>query len=209
MKKYIKCIVAFLLLILTISGVIKLSPIFIDGYNMYKDAIEEMSIEDKVEQIRQQEGYVPIKDISPEFRKLVVSVEDHRFYWHFGLDLIATGKAFLTNIKHNSIIAGGSTITQQLAKNMYFTFEKKYERKVAELLVAFKLEWWLTKKEILELYCNIVYFGNDCYGIKEAAKHYYGIQPDEINKEQASALVKTLKSPNANNPNRLSQELVQ
>jgi membrane peptidoglycan carboxypeptidase len=96
---------------------------------------------------------------------------------------------------------GGSTITQQLAKNMYFSFEKKYERKVAELFVAFQLEKELTKDEILELYCNIAYYGEGCYGLKQAAEHYYGVDPLELSEVQIVALVWTLKSPNNYNPN--------
>ena len=94
---------------------------------------------------------------------------------------------------------GGSTITQQLAKNLYFTFDKKLERKVAELFVAFQLEHMLTKDEILELYCNVVYFGEGCYGLQEASEHYYNISSDELSVEQASALAFTIKRPNYNN----------
>ena len=107
----------------------------------------------------------------------------------------------LKNVVARSTVEGGSSITQQLAKNMYFSFEKRYERKVAELFVAFDLEKSASKDDILEMYCNIAYFGEGCYGLREATLHYYNLEPLEISTEQAASLVKTLKSPNYYNPN--------
>jgi membrane peptidoglycan carboxypeptidase len=168
---------------------------------MYRDAVDAVSIEDRVAEIRADENFVTIDSIAPSFLTQLIAAEDQRFYSHGGIDLISTGRALLTNVKSGSFSEGGSSITQQLAKNMYFTFEKRLDRKVAELLVAFRLEKMLTKDEILDLYCNIAYFGENMYGIREASLHYYGIEPIDLSEEQSGALVLTLKSPSVNNPN--------
>ncbi len=160
-----------------------------------------MSISDKVEEIRQDENYITFDEIPEEYINQVLKSEDKRFYYHLGFDPISTTRAMANNIMAGRFEQGGSTITQQLAKNMYFSFEKKYERKVAELFVAFQLEKELTKDEILELYCNIAYYGEGCYGLKQAAEHYYGVDPLELSEVQIVALVWTLKSPNNYNPN--------
>lgn len=172
-----------------------------EGYDMYRNAVGLQSITNKVENLKQDDSYMTIDKISEEFKKQIIQSEDRRFYYHFGIDPIAMARATMHNIQERSFVEGGSTITQQLAKNLYFTFDKKLERKVAELFVAFQLEHMLTKDEILELYCNVVYFGEGCYGLQEASEHYYNISSDKLSEEQASALAFTIKSPNYYNPN--------
>ncbi|MGB4984723.1 MAG: biosynthetic peptidoglycan transglycosylase, partial [Erysipelotrichaceae bacterium] len=130
-----------------------------------------------------------------------IESEDKRFYTHPGFDVIAIIRATYNNIKARGFVQGGSTITQQLAKNMYFSFEKTLERKVGELLMALKMERELTKNEIMELYINIIYFGEECYGIKEAARHYYNVDVNKLDLKQMKILVETIKSPSAFNPN--------
>lgn len=200
-KKKVRISILVLALIGLIAGIIKISPTVVTGYEMYKTAIETMSISDKVEEIRQDENYITFDEIPEEYINQVLKSEDKRFYYHLGFDPISTTRAMANNIMAGRFEQGGSTITQQLAKNMYFSFEKNYERKVAELFVAFKLEKELTKDEILELYCNIAYYGEGCYGLKQAAEHYYGVDPLELSEVQIVALVWTLKSPNNYNPN--------
>ncbi len=200
-NKKVRISILVLALIGLIAGIIKISPIVVTGYEMYKTAIETMSISDKVEEIRQDENYITFDEIPEEYIKQVLKSEDRRFYYHLGFDPISTTRAMVNNIMAGRFEQGGSTITQQLAKNMYFSFEKNYERKVAELFVAFQLEKELTKDEILELYCNIAYYGEGCYGLKQAAEHYYGVDPLELSEVQIVALVWTLKSPNNYNPN--------
>ncbi len=199
--KKVRISILVLALIGLIAGIIKISPIVVTGYEMYKTAVETMSISDKVEEIRQDENYITFDEIPEEYINQVLKSEDKRFYYHLGFDPISTTRAMANNIMAGRFEQGGSTITQQLAKNMYFSFEKKYERKVAELFVAFQLEKELTKDEILELYCNIAYYGEGCYGLKQAAEHYYGVDPLELSEVQIVALVWTLKSPNNYNPN--------
>ncbi|MDF2871082.1 MAG: glycosyl transferase family 51 [Anaerocolumna sp.] len=199
--KKVRISILVLALIGLIAGIIKISPIVVTGYEMYKTAVEAMSISDKVEEIRQDKNYITFDEIPEEYIKQVLRSEDKRFYYHFGFDPISTTRAMANNLMAGRFEQGGSTITQQLAKNMYFSFEKNYERKVAELFVAFQLEKELTKDEILELYCNIAYYGEGCYGLKQAAEHYYGVDPLELSEVQIVALVWTLKSPNNYNPN--------
>ena len=103
---------------------------------------------------------------------------------------------------------GGSTITQQLAKNLCLTFEKSLDRKVAEVIIAYQLEKNYSKDEILEMYLNITYLGEGNYGIKAASNYYYHIEPSELTKEQAKILVKTLKSPNVYNPSKISNSVI-
>lgn len=205
MKKhfFIFSITALFLLSL-IFVLIKVAPIVIGGYDLYKEAVMNQSLEDKITEIKNDENYISIDEVSPEFLDLIIQSEDHRFYSHNGIDLLATTRAMYHNLKAHAFVQGGSTITQQLAKNLYFSFEKRYERKIAELFVAFDLEKLLTKQDILELYCNVIYFGEGCYGLNEATEHYYNISPNQLSTSQSVALIKTIKSPNHYNPNALA-----
>ena len=133
----------------------------IRGYDMYKDAIAQVSLEDKVSEIRSKESYTVFSDLPETYTDAVLSVEDHRFYGHIGIDPIAITRAMVNDVKAGRFVEGGSTITQQLAKNLYFTQEKKMERKVAEVFMAFALERDYSKNEILELYVNTIYFGKE------------------------------------------------
>ena len=140
-----------------------------NGYSIYKNALKEMPLSEKVTAIREKENYVKIEELPEIYLKAVVSVEDHRFYDHNGIDIIAIGRAVFNDIKEMSFVQGGSTITQQIAKNTYFTQEKKFTRKIAEVFMAFDLEKNYEKDEILELYLNTSYFGDGYNTAKEAA----------------------------------------
>ena len=156
------------LLVLFLVG-LSISLIFIgNGYNMFKTAIEETPLEEKVEEIREKENYTTIEEMPQMYINAVISVEDKRFFTHPGIDIIAIGRAALNDIKAMSFVEGGSTITQQLAKNIYFTQEKKITRKIAEVFMAFDIEKAYDKNEILELYLNTSYFGDGYYTVKEA-----------------------------------------
>ena len=109
-----------------------------------------------------------------------MAVEDHRFYAHPGFDVIATGRALVDDLKAGAIVEGGSTITQQLAKNQYFTQEQTVERKVAEVFMALTMEQRFTKREILELYVNSIYFGDGYEGIGNASVGYFGKEPGAL-----------------------------
>lgn len=201
MKKKFIWLFSVILLSVFLLGITKIAPILSNGYEMYQEAINKNSVESVVDQIKAKEGYITLEYIPEDYIKELLESEDKRFFYHFGMDPIATARAMYHNIKAGAMKEGGSTITQQLAKNMYFSFEKKLDRKVAEVFVAFELEKKLTKNEILELYLNVIYFGEGCYGVKEAANHYYGVEPESLNEEQIGELVFTIKSPNNYNPN--------
>ena len=166
-----------------------------DGYQMYKKVTEDVSIEEKVKEIQSKPSYVKIDDVSKEYLDAVVSIEDKRFRSHFGIDLYSIGRAFINNVENKKILGGGSTITQQLAKNMYFTQKKKLARKVAEVFVTLQLEEMYSKDEILELYINIIYFGDGYYGIKDASNGYLNKEPNELDLNEATLLAGIPNAP--------------
>lgn len=190
-KKLIKIII-LLIVIIVMCIVLK---ICIVGYNMYQQAIANMSLPDKVEQIRSSENYIKIENMPQDYKNAVISIEDHRFESHGGIDYIATFRAVIKDISEGQLSEGGSTITQQLAKNMYFTKEKKFERKVAELLVAFKLEKEYSKDDILEMYINIMYFGSGYYGIGDACEGYLYKEPIEMTLYESTLLAGLPNAP--------------
>ena len=168
MKKFLKILFFLSLIILSIA------VIFIgNGYSMYKKAIDSISLEEKVAEIQNKENYTKFSELRQMYVNAVISVEDKRFYKHNGIDIIAIGRAAINDIKEMSFVEGGSTITQQLAKNMYFTQEKKIERKIAEVFMAWKIEDNYSKEEIFELYVNSIYFGDGYYTIQDACKRIF------------------------------------
>ena len=198
--------VVLIIFVLIVISLISLMPISFRGYRMYESAIRDTSIQEKVYEIQNDESYATLKEISPLFLLGVLESEDQSFYRHRGIDYKSTSRAILTNMKALKLVEGGSTITQQLAKNLFFSFEKKFERKIAELFVVRRLENQLTKNEILELYCNIAYFGEGNYGIKEATIFYFDKYPSDLSAEEAKILVRTLKSPSYYNPNTITED---
>ena len=194
--KFIKRLVFTIILVI----VLVISYIIYSGHKMYVDAINNVSIETKVEQIKNSENFVTLSDVSDDFEHAIVAVEDHRFYSHHGIDFITTTRSMLQNISEKDIVAGGSTITQQLGRIMYFTQEQRFSRKIAELFVAFNLEDKYLKDEILELYINSIYYGNGYYGIKEAANGFYNKSPNELNLYEASLLAGLPNAPSVYSP---------
>lgn len=184
------------------------APTIYRGYQLYHSAVTETPIAEKTAEIRNDPDFVPLSEMDEYFVEEIIRSEDKRFYCHPGIDPLAIARALKNDILAGSFVEGGSTITQQLAKNMYFDFEKVMERKAAEVFAAFRLEWKYTKEEILELYLNCIYFGENCYGIKEAAAYYYGAEPDALTESQADSLVYAIKCPNLYNPVVLSKNTV-
>ncbi len=143
---------------------------------------------------------VPLEKVSPFFLKAVVAVEDAHFYEHQGVDHKALVRALISNFKAKRIAQGGSTITQQLAKNLFFSFERKWVRKFKEILIALQMEASFSKDQILEAYCNQIYFGNGAYGVEEASHVYFGKSAEELSALQAALLAGLPNSPNNANP---------
>jgi len=150
--------------------------------------------------VRGQRYPVSLEDISPNFLKAIMAVEDSNFYEHSGLDHLALVRALYTNITQRRIRQGGSTITQQLSKNLFFSFERNWVRKIKELLVALQLEATFSKEQILEAYCNQIYFGSGAYGIEEAAQVYFRKRAKKLTLLQAALLAGLPNSPNNANP---------
>ena len=175
------------------------------GYKIYQDVIEEKNIGQRVAELQNKEDYVKLDEIADVYVELVVESEDHRFYQHHGVDYIGLTRAMLTNLATWSYKEGGSTITQQLAKNLCLSFEKSLDRKFAEVFIAWQLERDYSKDEILEMYLNITYLGEGNYGIKAASNYYYNVEPSQLTKEQAEVLVRTLKSPSVYNPSIINE----
>ena len=173
-----------------------------EGYGLYKNAVQEESLEAKVAEIRSQENLTSLEDMPETYVQAVVSVEDHRFYDHFGLDLIAIGRAVVNDIKAGRYVEGGSTITQQLAKNLYFSQEKTMNRKAAEVFLALELEQKYTKDEILELYVNSIYFGDGYYSVGEASEGYFGKPASEMNDYECTLLAGVPNAPSKYAPSK-------
>ncbi len=143
---------------------------------------------------------VKLEDISGQFLQAVVAVEDARFYQHPGIDIIRLAKVILINIKERSFAQGASTITQQLARELYLTQDKNFVRKIREAIIALQLERHLSKQEILEMYVSQVYMGHGLYGIQNAAQFYFGKDADELNLAQASLLAGVIQIPEVYSP---------
>ena len=196
MKKIIKFFFFIILaIIIAVCGVV-----LIKGYNMYKEAIDETSIETMFSEIQEEENFVTIDEVPDIFINAVVSVEDKRFYEHNGVDLISIGRAIWTNIKTLELTEGGSTITQQIAKNLYFTQKKDFSRKVAEIFVAKDIEEIYSKEEILEIYINTNFYGSGYYGIYDAAMGYYNKEPSELSDYEATLLAGVPNAPSVYSP---------
>lgn len=170
------------------------------GYKMYKEAINRMPLTEKINGIQSQENYTKLSEIPQTYVNAVISVEDHRFFNHSGIDIIAIGRATVNDIKEMSFVEGGSTITQQLAKNMYFTQEKKITRKIAEVFMTFEIEKRYDKDEILELYINTIYYGNGYYNIKDASLGYFGKLPKDLSDGECIMLAGIPNAPSVYNP---------
>jgi len=145
---------------------------------------------------------VPLNRISPAFIKAVIATEDHRFWEHHGLDKLRTLKALWVTIFEPGRIQGASTITQQLAKNLFFSYRRTYMRKFRELLVALQIETQYSKREILEAYLNQIPFGVGAYGIEQAARSFFGKPALELNLAESALLAGLPKSPTRYNPYR-------
>jgi penicillin-binding protein 1A len=145
---------------------------------------------------------VALKDLPPYLPKAFIAIEDRRFYSHFGIDPWGILRAAVTNILHRGVSQGGSTLTQQLAKNLFLTQERTFQRKLQEVELALWLERKHSKAEILELYLNRVYFGSGAYGVEAAAQRYFGKSAKNVTIAEAAMLAGLVKSPSRLAPNR-------
>lgn len=189
-----------LIIILVIISLILL--LIGNGYNMYKQAIEEMPLSEKIAQIKSKENYTKIEEVPEIYKNAVISVEDHRFYKHNGIDIIAISRAAINDIRAMKFVEGGSTITQQLSKNIYFTQEKKITRKIAEVFMSFEIEKNYSKDEILELYLNTSYFGDGYKTLKEACNGYFNKELNQMTNYEATLLAGVPNAPSVYAPTK-------
>lgn len=145
-------------------------------------------------------SWVNIEDIDNKLIDAVISIEDKKFYSHFGFDILRIGKAMLTNMKTGYIVQGASTITQQLVKNLYLDFDKTWERKIKEAYLTIIAELQYDKNEILEAYLNTINYGNGNYGVSNASLYYFNKDVSDLTYEEAIILAGIPKSPNKYNP---------
>lgn len=197
MFKFIKKIFILILIII----ILVCSFITYEGYSMYKKVISKESIEKKVEKIKEYDNYISISEVPETYKNATIAIEDHRFYSHGAIDVFTTARSFIENIRNKELSNGGSTITQQVARNMYFTQEKSFIRKVAELFVAVDLEKNYSKDEILEMYLNIIYFGDGYTGLKQASYGYYRKSPSKLSLAEQAMLAGIPNAPSIYSPN--------
>src|SRR5215213_1614687 len=148
------------------------------------------------------ESPVDVDKLNPLTPAAFVAIEDRRFYRHWGIDPRGIGRAFVANLRGGGVRQGGSTITQQLAKTNFLSGDRTIKRKAQEVIIAFWLEAWLTKQEILSRYLSSVYFGDGVYGLRAAAHHYFGREPGNLTLAQSAMLAGMVQAPSRLAPTR-------
>jgi len=156
------------------------------------ELIAQMSIE--------QRTFVPLSRLPRALLDATVAIEDERFYSHWGLDLWGIARAMVVNAIHRKVVEGASTITQQLARTLFLTLERTWQRKIKEALLAIQIERQYKKEEILEMYLNQIYFGSGAYGAEQAARAYFGKHVEELTLPECALLAALPKAPNVFNP---------
>ncbi len=139
--------------------------------------------------------FVPREEMPLHLRQAFVAAEDDRFYRHPGIDLASMARALWHNLQAGRIVQGGSSITQQLAKNLYLTPDRTLDRKAREFLLALQLERDFSKEDILTAYLNLIYFGHGHYGIADAAAHYYQKEPRDLSLAESAQLAGLTRGP--------------
>ena len=190
-----------LIFLLLIAIIIIFSVVALNGKKMYDEKISKTSLQDTIAKIESNKNYVKLEDLPDDYKNAVIAVEDHRFKKHGAIDLIAIGRAIWINVTNFELREGGSTITQQVAKNIFFISEDDaLTRKSAEIFAAFDLEKNYSKDKILELYVNTIYFGDGYYGIKEACNGYLNIKPSQMTLYDCTMMAGIPNAPSVYNP---------
>ena len=148
----------------------------------------------------EQRTLVPIDKVPENLQRALLAVEDEKFYSHWGIDPLGIMRATLVNLVHARVEQGASTITQQLARNLFLTQERTISRKIKEAMLALKIEYRYTKKEILEMYLNQVYFGSGAYGVEAASRTYFGKHVEELSLPECALMAGLVRSPNKTSP---------
>lgn len=196
MKKLLKKLLIILLILFVVSA----SILFIIGFGYYSNTLKEKPLISRVEEITSQEHYTSFDELSENYINAVIAVEDHRYYEHGAIDPIGIARAFYTNIRDGEFDEGGSTITQQVAKNVVFNQDKTLVRKLGEIFAAYDLEKNYSKDEIFALYVNSSYFGDGYYCIYDASMGYYHKEPKDLTLAEASMLAGVPNAPSVYSP---------
>ncbi len=189
--KIIKKILKMIFLLLLMLGVV----LILVGYGRYRKVIQENPLFETIDEIMKQESFIPYNELDEDFVEAIVAIEDRRFFTRKGLDFKSIGRAFLVNLDSGDILEGGSTITQQVGKNLYFTNKPSITRKIAEIFLVYDLEKNYTKEEILAIYVNIIYYGDGYTGVGEASQGYFGKSPQDLSLYEATLLAGFPQSP--------------
>ncbi|MEW6516492.1 MAG: penicillin-binding protein 1A [candidate division FCPU426 bacterium] len=150
----------------------------------------------------EQRTLIRLDEVPERLQQAIIAIEDNNFYQHFGIQFSGILRSFMVNFLHKEYKQGGSTITQQLARNMFLTREKTIERKLKEIILALQIERTYQKRDILEMYLNQIYFGNGAHGIESAARTYFGKHAKDLNLPECALLAGLPRSPNTYNPYR-------
>ena len=174
--RLLSCLLAAALFVLVVIGAI----LGVQGWKLYRTTILTKPITGLYAGISARPGFASCDQLPQTYIDAVIAVEDSRFEKHHGIDPAAIVRALWADLRTRSLAEGGSTLTQQLVKNELFTQEKQMSRKAAEMFAAWDMEDYYTKQQIFEMYAGSSYFGNQCYGVAEAAKGYFGKTPQEL-----------------------------
>lgn len=152
-------------------------------------------MQDKNPKAKLKYQWVPYQRISNNLKRAIIASEDSNFSDHQGVDWEALQKAYEKNLKKGKVVAGGSTITQQLAKNLFLSGQRSYLRKAQEIVITYMLEFWMDKERIFEIYLNVAEWGTGVFGAEAAAKHYFGVSAAQLSSGQAARLAVMLPNP--------------
>ncbi len=198
MIKFIKRTLLFIFtLIILVAGFV-----IYQGHKVYIEALNTMDLPTKIEKIKSDDNYVNLNSLPVYYKNAIVSVEDHRYYEHGPIDFIAIIRATVSNIRSKNLLEGGSTITQQVAKNLYFigSDTNTMYRKIAEIFMAYDLENNYSKDEILEFYINTIYFGDGYYGIESACNGYFNKFSKDMSLYEATMMAGVPNAPSVYAP---------
>lgn len=165
------------------------------GFDKYIFAIQECPIESAISKLQAKEHYTAYDGVPEIYYKALVAVEDRRFYKHKGFDIIGTARAVYNDIRAWELLEGGSTISQQLAKNLYFPQDNTLERKIAEIFMAVDIEKHYDKQQVLEFYVNGIYYGSGYYCIYDAAEGYFQKKPIDMTDNECTLLAGIPNAP--------------
>ena len=199
-KRVLRFCLKWILLPAVLLALIPTGMLIYNGYTLYRQALAEKPVAEMAAEIQTIPNYTPVDELPQIYLDAVISVEDKRFYSHPGVDPLAIARAAFNDLRTLSFAEGGSTITQQLAKNEYFTQEKTLTRKIAEAFMALKIERELDKDTILGLYLNSINFGSGYYCVADASEGYFGKSPSMMNDWEATLLAGIPNAPSVYSP---------